>query len=216
MNTEIRDRILAEALADVPYGGFSQPVLDRAAKKLDISSEDLRAAYPNGASSFVEAFSEWADAQMAERMKVFADAPMRERVAEAVRARIEALSQHKDAARRAAAFLAMPMNAPLGAKLLYRAVDAMWHAAGDRATDFSFYTKRATLGAVYTATMMYWLTDSSEANKATWDFLDHRIQDVMHIEKWRKGAQNLASHIPDPFEVLGAIRAGTRKTKPQT
>lgn len=216
MTTEIRERILAEAMADVPYGGFSQQVLDRAAKKLDVTSGDLKAAFPNGASSFVEAFSEWADAQMAERMKVFADAPMRERVAEAVRARIEALSQHKDAARRAAAFLAMPMNAPLGARLLYKAVDAMWHAAGDRATDFSFYTKRATLGAVYTATMLYWLADSSEGNQSTWAFLDNRIQEVMHIEKWRTGARNLASHIPDPFEVLGAIRAGTRKTKPQT
>ena len=130
----------------------------------------------------------------------------------AVRARIEALSEHKDAARRAAAFLATPMHAALGAKLLYRAVDAMWHAAGDKATDFSFYTKRATLGAVYGATMLYWLADSSEGNAATWTFLDNRIQEAMHIEKWRKSAENLASHIPDPFEVLGAIRAGTRRT----
>ena len=216
MMSEIRDRILAEALKDVPYGGFSQAVLDRAAKKLDVPQADLKTAFPHGAASLVEAFSEWADAQMAERMKTFADAPMRERVAEAVRCRIEALIEHKDAARRAAAFLAMPMNAALGARLLYKAVDAMWHAAGDRATDFSFYTKRATLGAVYTATMLYWLADSSENNKATWEFLDNRIQEVMHIEKWRKSAGNLASHLPDPFEVLGAMRAGTRKAKPQT
>jgi ubiquinone biosynthesis protein COQ9 len=88
----------------------------------------------------------------------------------------------------------------------------MWRAAGDHATDFSFYTKRATLGAVYGATMLYWLADSSEGHKATWEFLDNRIQEVMRIEKWRKGAENLASHLPDPFEVLGAIRAGVRKT----
>jgi len=212
MSNDLRERILTEALGDIPYGGFSQAVLNRAAEKLGASPADMKAAFPNGPASLVEAFSEWADARVAEKMKAFRDAPMRERVAEAVRARIEALAEHKDAARRAAAFLAMPMHAPLGAKLLYRAVDAMWHAAGDKATDFSFYTKRATLGAVYGATMLYWLADSSEGNSATWAFLENRIQEVMHIEKWRKSAENLASHIPDPFEVLGAIRSGMRKS----
>jgi ubiquinone biosynthesis protein COQ9 len=212
MSNDLRDRILTEALGDVPYGGFSQAVLNRAAEKLGVAQPELKAAFPNGPASLVEAFSEWADARAAERMKAFHEAPMRERVAATVRARIEALAEHKDAARRAAAFLAMPMYAPLGAKLLYKAVDAMWHAAGDHATDFSFYTKRATLSAVYGATMLYWLADSSEGNAATWEFLDNRIQEVMHIEKWRKGAENLASHLPDPFEVLGAIRAATRRT----
>jgi ubiquinone biosynthesis protein COQ9 len=212
MSDNLRDRILMEALADVPYGGFSQPVLNRAAEKLGVSHAELKSAFPNGPASLVEAFSDWADARVAERLKTVADAPMRERVAEAVRARLEALGEHKDAARRAAAFLAMPMHAPLGARLLYKGVDAMWRAAGDKATDFSFYTKRATLSAVYGATMLYWLADSSEAHKATWEFLDNRIQEVMRIEKWRKGAENLASHLPDPFEVLGAIRAGVRKT----
>lgn len=207
----LRDRLLMQALSDVPYGGFSQAVLNRAAEKAGVSPAELKTAFPNGPSSLIEAFSDWADGRVAERLKAFRDAPMRERVAEAVRARLEALNEHKDAARRAASFLAMPMHAPLGAKLLYNAVDSMWHAAGDRATDFSFYTKRATLGAVYGATMLYWLADSSEGHKATWEFLNDRIEEVMRIEKWRKGAENLASHLPDPFEVLGAIRAGARK-----
>ena len=33
-----------------------------------------------------------------------------------------------------------------------RTVDAIWHAAGDRSADFSWYTKRAILAAVYAAT----------------------------------------------------------------
>jgi ubiquinone biosynthesis protein COQ9 len=210
-DSDLREPILMHALSDVPYGGFSQAVLNRAAEKSGAAVSDLKSLFPNGPSSLIEAFSDWADARTRERMQAFGDAPMRERVAHAVRARLEALSEHKDAARRAAAFLAMPMHAPLGARLLYKAVDCMWRAAGDKATDFSFYTKRATLSAVYGATMLYWLTDSSEGHKATWEFLDNRIQEVMRIETWRRGAENLASHLPDPFEVLGAIRAGARK-----
>ena len=39
----------------------------------------------------------------------------------------------------------MPQNVPLGLRLLYETVDGIWYAVGDQATDFSFYTKRASL-----------------------------------------------------------------------
>ena len=79
-----------------------------------------------------------------------------------MRTRLEILKPHKEAARRAAAFLSLPLNAALGAKLLYRTVDAMWRAAGDTSTDFNFYTKRAILAGVYASTLMRWFNDTSE------------------------------------------------------
>ena len=86
---------------------------------------------------------------MAERMLEDPPERTRERVNHAVRARLEVLAPHKEAARRAAAFLAPPQNAPLAARLMMQSVDAMWRAAGDRSSDFSYYTKRAMLGGVY-------------------------------------------------------------------
>ena len=84
---------------------------------------------------------------------------------------------------RALALLALPLNAPLALKLLYRTVDAMWYAAGDTSADFNFYTKRATLAAVYSSTLLYWLNDRSPDNEASWAFLDRRIENVMSFEK---------------------------------
>ena len=83
------------------------------------------------------------------------------------------------------ALLALPLNAPLGLKLLYRTVDAIWYAAGDTSADFNFYTKRATLAGVFSSTLLYWLNDRSEGNEATWAFLDRRIDDVMRFEKFK-------------------------------
>ena len=77
---------------------------------------------------------------------------IRERIATAVKTRLAVLKPHKEAARRAAAFLSLPMHAALGAKLVYRTVDAMWRAAGDTSTDFNFYTKRGILAGVYGST----------------------------------------------------------------
>jgi ubiquinone biosynthesis protein COQ9 len=60
-------------------------------------------------------------------------------------------------------------------------VSAIWYAAGDTATDFNYYTKRALLAGVYSATVLYWLDDKSEDFAKTWTFLDRRIADVMRV-----------------------------------
>ena len=207
MSDLVRDRLLAEALPDIPHTGFSQETLASAAARAGISRRELNDAFPNGAASLVEAFSHWADAQMAVKLAAEPGEPrLRDRVAAAVWARIEILNPHKEAARRAAAFLALPHNAPLGAKLMMRTVDAMWRAAGDRSSDFSWYTKRAILAGVYGATVAYWLTDSSEGHAATWTFLGHRIDDAMRIEKFRSSAMKAVEHLPDPFGILKSLR----------
>ena len=53
------------------------------------------------------------------------------------------------------------MNAATALKQRAVLMDDIWHAAGDRSTDMDWYTKRALLGGVYTATELYMLTDYS-------------------------------------------------------
>jgi ubiquinone biosynthesis protein COQ9 len=201
-----REALLLEALKEVPFSGFSEESLRAAAERIGASPAEVASLFPEGAASLAGAFSHWADAQMAERMHLDAPQRMRERIARAVRSRIEALAPHKEAARRAAAFLALPINAPLAARLGFDSVDAMWRAAGDRSSDFSYYTKRALLAGVYGATLIYWFSDASEDSAATWTFLDARIDDVMKIQKLRGNVEEALAKLPDPFGVLAAMR----------
>jgi ubiquinone biosynthesis protein COQ9 len=92
----------------------------------------------------------------------------------------------------------MPLNGPLAARLLYKTVDAIWYAIGDRSTDFSFYTKRGLLAAVYSGTLFYWLNDKSEGAQATWAFLDRRIAEVMQIPKVMSRLTKFTERIPRP------------------
>jgi ubiquinone biosynthesis protein COQ9 len=78
----------------------------------------------------------------------------------------------------------------------------MWRAAGDTATDFNFYTKRALLAGVYGATLLVWLDDRSEGCAATWRFLDRRIADVMTIQTVRG---RLAARLPRGDRVVAAL-----------
>ena len=59
----------------------------------------------------------------------------------------------------------------------------MWRLAGDVATDYNHYTKRAILASIYTATLAVFVNDESEDKADTRAFLDRRIDGVMRFEK---------------------------------
>ncbi|MBE9555052.1 MAG: COQ9 family protein, partial [Proteobacteria bacterium] len=122
-----------------------------------------------------------------------------ERVRTAVQIRLRQAEPHREAVRRSLAFLAMPQNAVLGAKLLYRTVDAIWHVAGDTATDWNFYSKRGLLAGVFGATVLYWLNDRSEDYADTGDFLDRRLRDVATFGKATGKLKERFKGFPRPY-----------------
>ena len=203
----LKQAVLKAALGDVASDGFTAKLLERAGDAAGVRGDALARLFPDGPLSLVEAFSEACDAEMEKRLAKLKLPTMkiRERIAAAVMARLGALAPHKQAARRAAAFLTLPPHAGLGAKLLYRTVDRMWRAAGDNSTDFNFYTKRAILAGVYSATLMRWFTDDSEDESVTREFLDRRIENVMQFEKLKARMKEQAKGLPSLGDVLSAL-----------
>jgi ubiquinone biosynthesis protein COQ9 len=181
----LKDKVLDAVLAQAPFDGWSRAAIDSAVRAGAITRDEARLAFPGGVIDMIAWHSLRADRQLVEEMerRGVASMKVRERVTLGVRIRLEQNAQHREAIRRALAMLAMPFNGLLASKLLYRTVDAIWYAAGDTATDFNFYTKRALLAGVYSSTVLFWLNDRSENFTATWEFLDRRIEDVMRIEK---------------------------------
>ena len=205
----LKSRVLEAALPHVVFDGFSDAVLARAAREAGVAKDKLAALFPDGPLSLVEAFSHSADAAMEAHLAALDLKAMkiRARIAAAVMARIEALRPHKEAARRAAAFLTLPPHAALGARLVWRTVDAMWRAVGDTSTDFNFYTKRGILAGVYSATMMRWFTDASEDESETTKFLADRIENVMQFETFKAQAKEAMARLPSLADVLGGLGA---------
>ena len=105
-----------------------------------------------------------------------------------------------------AALLALPQYALDGATCVWRTCDTIWRAIGDTSADFNWYTKRGLLAGVVTSTMLYWFADQSEDFEDTQKFIDRRIADVMQIEKVKAQVTKFAATLPNPFEILGALR----------
>lgn len=205
----IRDQILLATLPHIPFDGWGQAALNRGAADAGHDTATARRLFPGGAAEMLTAHSRYADRMMLEELdRRDLDAmKVRERITAAVRIRLEQNTAHREAVRRGLSLLALPQNAAMATRLLYRTVDAMWYAAGDTATDYNFYSKRALLAGVYSTTLLYWLNDKSDGFEATWAFLDRRVADVLRVPKVMARAGRILGRLPDPFRMLRTARS---------
>ncbi len=200
----LRAGLAAAAVAEVPFEGWSMTALQRAARELKLAPDDVERLFPDGARDLIEYWAATNDERMIDGLgAVDLEAlKVRERVALAIKLRLSGMAGEREAMRRALSFLALPQNAGLGARLLYRTVDTIWYAIGDRATDFNFYTKRALLAGVYAATVLYWVDDRSEGAVETWGFLDRQLARVMSLPKLTERARTAFRALPNPLRLF--------------
>ncbi len=166
---------------------------------------ELAALFPRGARDAVAWFSRWADRMMLETMasRPLGDLRLHERIAMGLKIRLALLAPHREAVRRGLSLLALPANGPLAARLLYETVDAAWYAAGDSATDLSFYSKRALLAGIHAATTLYWLDDRLEApprrRGAPWN---RRLADAGRLPRLRGEIERVLGRLPNPRRIF--------------
>jgi ubiquinone biosynthesis protein COQ9 len=203
-----RDRLIEAILPDVAFDGWSRRALRVAAQRTGIPVGEAEALFPRGAPDMIAVVSHWADRQMLERLEHATAEPvsLSRRVALALRLRFEVLLPWREAVRRALSVLAMPQNAPLGMRLLYDTVDQIWWGVGDSSTDFSFYTKRASLAAIQAAATLYWLDDRSPGCTETWAFNERRLADLHRLTGLRERIEAAAERLPNPLRVLRSTR----------
>lgn len=183
---ELRAALAPLVPAHAGFDGWSEKALAAAAAgELGIAADRARLAFPEGAPQMIGAWFDAIDKAMVEAFPEdrIAALKVRERIRDLVLFRLESARPYREALRRAVAILAMPQNAPVAVKLAWRSADRMWRLAGDGATDFNHYSKRAILVGVYASTLLVFLDDGGEDLAETRAFLDRRIEGVMRFEK---------------------------------
>jgi len=175
------DAIIDALLPLLPELGWTRAALARAAG----DPATAESAFPRGPRDAIAAWSRLADRRMGEAAQAEDIAAQRvpARIRRVVEIRLEQAMPHKAALRDALAILALPWNAPLATCLTAETVSAMWYAAGDSSADFSWYTRRATLAAIYGTTLVYWLRDPSPDLANSMKFLDRRLADHGRLSK---------------------------------
>jgi ubiquinone biosynthesis protein COQ9 len=203
-----KDAVLRAALPNVPFDGWTMATLEAAAEQEGLGRAAAHRLFPGGPRDAVAHFRSLADRLMMEDLARLDLAAMkvRERIATGVRLHLERWTPYREAIRAALALSPLPPYVGDSLRGGYNTVDAIWRAAGDRSTDYNFYTKRGLLAGVYAATVLYWLNDRSEGCAETWRFLDRRIQNVMEIPKLQKRIADGLRRLPDPRRLFTRLR----------
>ncbi|MEM8959466.1 MAG: COQ9 family protein [Pseudomonadota bacterium] len=211
---EVIDQLLDAILTHVPFDGWTAVSFTAAISDTGVEPAVARAVCPRGAVDLALAYHVRGDAMMVERLHAedLSMLKFREKIMRAIQLRLEVIDD-KEAVRRAATLFALPNHAPDGVRAVWGTVDRIWSELGDTSEDVNWYTKRATLYGVYSATVLYWLGDESPGNQRTWQFLERRIDDVMSIETLKKKVNEnpfLKPLMAGPNWAMSLIKAPSR------
>lgn len=209
---DLRARVVAAALPHVPFDGWSDKTLAAAVRDAGVDSGASRVAFPRGGIDLMLAYHRARDAELPGKLSAMdlEGLRFRDKVAVAIDTRLGLVAAERDVVRRGVALCALPFHAGDGARALWGTADAIWTALGDTSTDYNWYSKRATLSAIYSSALLYWLGDDSQGGARTREFTRRRIDDLMRFEKTKaKVAENpvAAAVLRGPMRLLGRLRA---------
>lgn len=183
-----KQAILEQALKLVPFDGWCEYTLSEAGRQAGALPQEVKKLFPGGVKDCVAYFLETQNAALAGAMATEKLETLRvpERIEKIMLARLASWQPRREVIRRTVSFNALPWNGMAACKALYDAVDLIWRLAGDKSTDFNFYTKRMTLSAVYSSTVLFWLNDESDDHEETVVFLRRRLGDVAAFGRFKK------------------------------
>ena len=200
-NNQIRIDLIRAMLTHVPFDGWTWEAMEQGA--IDIGFEKKKTPslrikifkdlFKNGSIDFIDIFSEIIDLEVKENYNLIEAKPERvpEKIKKIIMIRLNLCQKYKEAVRSSISLTAIPVNTKISLNILYRTCNSIWRIAGDKSTDFSFYTRRISLAAVYTSTLLFWLNDKSNNNVETEFFLDRRLKDISKISSLKKPFSDL-------------------------
>ena len=182
------DRLLDAALPHVAFDGWSEAAFVAGCEEAGFSLAEGKGIAPRGAVDLAMALHRRGDQAMVLKLAEtdLSEMRFRDRVALALRYRVEAM-EDREAVRRASVLFSLPTHAAEGVNLIWETADHVWSALGDESRDGNWYSKRAILSGVWGSTVLFWLGDDSEGKARTFEFIDRRIENVMQFEQL-KGA----------------------------
>jgi len=204
---------LAPLIADAAaFDGWTDAAVVAAAEIAGVDPEAARFVFGGKAMAMIAAWTRAIDAGMAAALPAerLAAMPIRERIRALVEFRIAAIAGREEALRRALIVMARPGNVAAAARLGWKSADVMWRLAGDTATDYNHYTKRATLAGVYAATLAVLVDDRSEDHADTRAFLSRRIDGIMRFEKFKAQVLHPKGDRPSLVRLFGRLRYPAR------
>jgi ubiquinone biosynthesis protein COQ9 len=196
INESLKNKYVAEVLKNAAFEGWNDLSFTKAAKSLKLDQNYGYIMFPGGLVELINYFNRDVDLQLIQRLKLLDLQAMkvRERIFVAVMLRLEILTPNKAALRRLIGFYAMPQNLAKALCASWEVADVIWHGLNDNSTDFNYYTKRAILAGVYSASLLSWVNDTDIST--TEIYVKKRINNALTIGNAKNIIKQKVKKIP--------------------
>lgn len=192
MNERIKSEILEAWIKDIPFDDVSWTSLCRIAQSMGHDKNIALELFPQKVPSALSDLSASFDQKMCDQLNDLdiTSISIRDRIRNATMTRISIMAEHKESYRKIAVYWANPLRGFAAKKIIWNTADHIWNWAGDKSTDYNYYTKRGLLSGVLATTYIFWLQDNTENAYKTEDFLQRRIENVVKIGQFINSTKN--------------------------
>jgi ubiquinone biosynthesis protein COQ9 len=189
---ENKQKILHNFLKICLFEGWNEKALKEAFVASNIETKFIPFVFENGALDVADFFVEEIDQKMQEAAKDidFGKMKIRDKIKNLVKIRLRINEEFKPQIQKLVHFYLNPKNTKSALKNSYQTADLMWKIAGDSATDFNYYSKRAILAKIYIRVLFSFARDESKNYQKTLNLLDAEIEKVMQFAAFKFKVKN--------------------------
>ncbi len=186
--------ILEDAKKYVVMDGWSKNIIKKLLNN-KIRSKDLTYLFPNGYKDLINFSLSELNKNLENKINKIniINFPISKRMKKILQTRLEILNKEKIFYKKTFNHLVLPQNNKIMKKNLYFSVDSMWYLAGDNSTDFSFYTKRLTLAAIYTNSLFILFNKDIDA---AFSNIDKNLKRISKIPKFKEKFSFIKDNFP--------------------
>lgn len=209
MNDDLAKQILTASLTHIPFDGWTWAALEKGAQDCEIDTSLVKVIFFTIEDALAR-YAKMIDQEMLGRLEnqPMQDLRVPEKIKLALLTRLDILSQHRLVEEKLLQYNLHPLRCPLSLKRIYSTVNEIWYWAGDRSTDFNFYTKRMTLAAVWVSVLIYWVRNPMAEQDELSLFIDKRLKNISFIPKIKETVLSLPEKAWSTGKSVGSFVQG--------
>lgn len=183
-------------IENLPFEGWSASTLERASRELGFPKGYSEVLYPAGFKEFSKEFADICNKEAIRKAKENGLDTMRvsQKAEELIYQKIKlyhAKLRTKEGFKKLISYSVFPTSAVTTVRNIFSFSSEAWYEMGDRSTDFSYYTRRASFSAIYTKAALYSLDDDSQNLDKTRNYIKKSIDGLMKFHKLKNNLTQL-------------------------
>lgn len=183
---DLKENIYKQCLTKLDKANWSDQLVIESISDLNIDKNYFEILFKSDINNVIGQYIVDIDQKMLDEINnndAYQSLSVSKKVLEALRIRFLIIKQDKNIIRKNTIYYSTPNNYLKASKSAWIVADKIWKIAGDKSTDFNYYSKRSILASIYSTAILYWLNEKSDDVESTLDYIERSIKRLASIGK---------------------------------